>query len=452
MSSMKNIILFTFLSLISLSISQNIITSWHYDKVQMYDIQKITKILTTELKSKVTSLPDFEADSIKISSLLLTDVQVSLYDSYLNYNTGLLLFSPNKVTLSFNFSYAIDTTKNSAQFDIKISTLKIRIKNEKSTQTQTSTATMSAGESDFAVYGISDKEISNKVKAALYKGFGEKNILNENIASKIDLITYYNNFYSKKKSYEFTASKFLGSKQYSINLNRFIGFCEDITAKINTGLCYYSGELDEDKTDKTAAPISNEKFVQADDLYKMFINKDLINTIANKIVTAGIAEKVYKQGTAGKSLIYDFTVKSLKNYFKGLDSYADDKQWDTKVKINDLKNNYVNFDVKFNIDGKENVFAIKVDADIKLTVSVTNTVKFNLCLDSTVTKDIKKISGDGVDISNIEGLKEAIDGSFGGVALCFSQSGITMRDYFSVIKSGYIQDEGVYLEGNQLYQ
>ena len=75
--------LFVILSLLNLSISQNIITSWHYDKVQMYDLQKIGNILSSQIMEKVTSLPDFEEDAIRITNLKLLGVQHSLYDSYL---------------------------------------------------------------------------------------------------------------------------------------------------------------------------------------------------------------------------------------------------------------------------------------------------------------------------------------------------------------------------------
>ena len=95
--------LFVILSIFNLSVSQNIITSWHYDKVQMYDLQKIGNILRSQIMEKVTSLPSFTEDSIQITNLKLIGVQHSLYDSYLNFKTGLLLFTPNKVTLSFKY-------------------------------------------------------------------------------------------------------------------------------------------------------------------------------------------------------------------------------------------------------------------------------------------------------------------------------------------------------------
>ena len=240
------------LSNLNIYISQNIITSWHYDKVQMYDIQKIGAILSSQIKQKVTSLPDFTEDSIRITNLKISNVQQSLYDSYLNFNTGLLLFTPNKVTLSFTFSYSGQSSSGSASFDLKINILKIRIKNNKEDQTQSVTISMFSKESDFTVYEIADKDFLEKVKTALYKGFDNNNILDEQISSKIDLLNYYKDFYNNKKSLNFETSSFFGSKKITINFNRFLGFCEDVTGKAESALCYYSGEIDgEDKKDKT---------------------------------------------------------------------------------------------------------------------------------------------------------------------------------------------------------
>ena len=323
------------LSNLNIYISQNIITSWHYDKVQMYDIQKIGAILSSQIKQKVTSLPDFTEDSIRITNLKISNVQQSLYDSYLNFNTGLLLFTPNKVTLSFTFSYSGQSSSGSASFDLKINILKIRIKNNKEDQTQSVTISMFSKESDFTVYEIADKDLLEKVKTALYKGFDNNNILDEQISSKIDILNYYKDFYNNKKSLNFETSSFFGSKKITINFNRFLGFCEDVTGKAESALFYYSGEIDgEDKKDKTKAPINNEKFVNPNGTFNTFINIDLYNKIVANILKEGISEKTFKKDSLSKSLSFDFTVSSLKNYFKGLNSYENNETFEAKIKIN----------------------------------------------------------------------------------------------------------------------
>ena len=159
------------ISILYLSLSQNIITSWNYDKVQMYELQKIGNILSTQIKEKVYELPEITGEGITLDNIILTDVQHTLYDSYLNFKTGLLLFTPNKVTFSFNFSYSSvnESESGSASFDLNVDLLKIRLKNNKTEQTQSTEIYMNSNEDDFSVYEIPDKNFSAIVKRVLYE-------------------------------------------------------------------------------------------------------------------------------------------------------------------------------------------------------------------------------------------------------------------------------------------
>ena len=445
--------LFIILSIFNLTISQNIITSWHYDKVQMYDLQKIGNILSSQIMEKVTSLPSFTEDSIQITNLKLLGVQHSLYDSYLNFKTGLLLFTPNKVTLSFNFTHTSESGSGSASFDLKINILKMRLTNFKQNQTQKVDVSMYSTEDDYNVFEIPDKDLLARVRTDLYKGFENNSILND-ISSKIDLITYYQDFYKDKKSLDFETSTFLDSKKISVNFNRFVGFCEDVTGKAESALCYYSGEVDgEEKTDKTKVPTSNENFVNPQDTYNTFINIDLLNNILNKLLKDGLSEKAFNKDSVVKTLSYDFTVGSLKKYLSGLDSYQDSETFEAKVKINEFSTNKVKLTANFNIGDKTNVFSLDVELEIKLKVSLFRNVRLNACLESAKTTQVSVKSG-GVSITNESGLKSAIEEAFDydNVPLCLSNKGVTLRDYYSIISKVYCQDEGIYIEGNQLYQ
>ena len=441
------------LSLFNLSICQNIITSWHYDKVQMYEMQKIGNILSTQIKEKTTSLPDFTEDSIAITKLTLTEVQQSLYDSYLNFNSGLLLFTPNKVSLSFNFSYSGQGNTGSASFDLKINVLKMRLANIKKEQTQSVQISMLSNENDFSVYEISDKDFSSKVKTALYKGFENNKIL-ENISSKLDLINYYKDFYKNKKSLNFITSSFFGSKNITINFDRFIGFCEDVKGNAQSALCYYSGEIDgEDKEDKTSVPISNEKFVNPNDTFNTFINMDLYNKIIEKVMKEGLSEKTFSRKTLAKASEFDFTVSTLKHFFDGLNSYQDSEIFEAKIKINELNYKSAKFNMAFNIGSKTNVFSLDIEADTPLKVEISKSVRINVCLDSL--KNLKITLTDvNVSITDEFGLKAILAESikYLNEEVCLTDNGISLRDYYSIITNAYSQDEGIYLEGNQLYQ
>ena len=122
--------------LVSFSIffCQNIITSWNYDKVGMYDIQKIKSYLMQEFHGKEFKMPyNIVWNNIRITNITLVDIETNLYDSYLNYNRSLFLLTPNKVTLFFNFNYSESTLgyNETATLELKIGTYKLKIFNDK---------------------------------------------------------------------------------------------------------------------------------------------------------------------------------------------------------------------------------------------------------------------------------------------------------------------------------
>ena len=92
-----------------------------------------------------------------------------------------------------------------------------------------------------------------------------------------------------------------------------------------------------------------------------------------------------------------------------------------------------------------------------MDISVSRNVRFNLCLKEIKTKTVEVVSDKNnlkVEISNLEGLKKAIDDSFDSDndKVCLTDEGISLRDYFNKIRNAYIREEGIYLEGDHLYQ
>ena len=443
------------ISILYLSLSQNIITSWNYDKVQMYELQKIGNILSTQIKEKVYELPEITGEGITLDNIILTDVQHTLYDSYLNFKTGLLLFTPNKVTFSFNFSYSSvnESESGSASFDLNVDLLKIRLKNNKTEQTQSTEIYMNSNEDDFSVYEIPDKNFSAIVKRVLYEGFSGSDYLNNYFSNSIDLISYYQDFYNAKRSLNFTTSEAFGSKNISVNFSRFIAFSEDVVGMAESALCYYSGELSEDKRDKSSAPLGNEQFVNPNDTYNTFINIDLYNEIVNNTIEDGLHEKIFNKKSAKKKLSYDFTVASLKKYFSGLEAFGNSEEFEAKIKINELTAKSTKFTASFKIGTQEDVFALDVDMNNDLNLTITRSVRINICQIGISNIKIKVKSGN-VSILDESGLKRVVEESYNleGNDKCLTDNGISLRDYYSIITNGYIRDEGIYLEGNQLYQ
>jgi len=454
--------------LVSFSIffCQNIITSWNYDKVGMYDIQKIKSYLMQEFHDKAFKMPyNIVWNNIRITNITLVDIETNLYDSYLNYNRNLFLLTPNKVTLFFNFNYSESTLgyNETATLELKIGTYKLKIFNDKTNQSVRFSSKMSSPMENYVVPGIKDKEFYAKLQDSLYSGFQLQSLLSRYIPEIIDegLAKYYNEFYSKKKEFKIQTSEFFGKKSYSMRNNKFVYFCEDLIGKYKNGFCYYKGySSDEgDKTDKTKVPIANERFAHnTDDLFNIFINKDLVNDILKDKPTLEFFKlnpKIYSQKTSNKKLSYDFNVASLSKYFSGLKQLNNNANFNCQIYIESIEFNRVSYRVKFNIDN--NNFVIKVTSDLDMDILISKNVRINLCLKEMKAKTVEVVSDINnlkIEISNLEGLKNAIDNSFDSDynKICLTDEGISLRDYFNKIKNAYIREEGIYLEGEHLYQ
>lgn len=461
---MKNIIFFL---LFSLFFAQNIITSWDYDKVAMYDIQKINTYLLTELVKQDIAIPGLVlVHNIHVTNVRLIDVQSTLYDSYLNYNNGVFLFTPNKVTLYFNFSYSESTRgyNDSATLELKINTLKIKIKNDKISQKPKISTKMAARQEDFNVPGIPDKEFLNLLIDTLFSGFVRAYVLSELIPGIMDegLNKYYNDFYSRKKEFKITTSEFFGKLVFGMNNNIFTYFCEDLIGDYKNNFCFYLGYTDkeEEKVDKTKIPLSNERFSHnPDNLYNVFINKDLLEDISSYVIKSYLFfnPKIYNNKTNIKKLSYDFNVASLKKFFSGLNNFRDDEYFYSEVFIDNITSTEAKYRAKINIGSNDNNFVININSKIAMNLSTKRGVRFNLCLKEAKATNIEVVSSSfepKVEITNFEGLKNAIDESFDYDynKICLSDDGISMRDYFSKITNVYAREEGIYLEGRHLYQ
>ena len=455
-----------FFILFSLSLCQNIITSWNYDKVAMYDIQKINSFLINDLVKQNIEIPRLVlVNNIRVTNIKLINIESNLYDSYINYNNDLFLFTPNKNTLYFNFSYG-DSTRgynDTATLELKINTLKIKIQNDKKNQKPKFSSKMSAFTQDYNVPGIADKEFLELLKDTLFSGFQRAYVLSEMIPEKIDagLLKYYTEFYSKKKEFKIVTSEFLGKLIFPMNNNKFIYFCEDLIGDYKNSFCYYLGytDVEEEIKDKTKIPLSNERFSHNnDDLFNIFINKELIYDITSYITKSYFYfnPKIYNNKTNIKQLSYEFNVASLKKYFNGLQNIQDNEYFYCEVFIDNITLNDASYRAKINIGDKYN-FIIKIDSKINIDILTIKGIRFNLCLKDTKTSQIEVISWtteSKIEINNLEGLKNIVEESFdfNYNKICFTDEGISMRDYFTKIRDIYIREEGIYLEGNHLYQ
>ena len=462
---MKIFIIIISLLLFSLSLSQNIITSWNYDKVSMYDIQKVNTFLTSFLQEPLDIPIEIKNDTLSIEKIKLISIQTNLYDSLINYNTGLLLFTPNKVTLCFNFSYTETKKgyKGDSTLELKLQNFKIKVKNDKDDPKSIFSIKMSATKEGYSIPGIQDKEFLNKLQSVLYSEFNKNSVLNEIISENLEIgiSDYYTEFYKKNKEFRVYTNEFFGHMGFPMRNNKFMFFCEDILGQYKTAFCYYPGytNLYDDHIDKTKVPLVNQNFSHNDDdLYNIFINYDMFKTIMDYITNNYFIyhAKIYNNETNTKKLSYDFTVASLQKYFNGLDNLNKKDTFYCQVYIQDITFDKVSFKVIFQIRNADKTnFSVNVTSSIRIDLPITKSVRFNLCLGKITTKKVEMIPGQiNVDIKDLEGLQKAINESFDFKhnPICLNDEGISLRDYFAEINKAYLQPEGIYLEGKQLYQ
>ena len=451
--------LYIFLSLLSLYFSQNIVTSWNYDKVAMYDLQKIITFLNN-FPSKPMDLPDLKKDTIEIKNLKLIKVETNLYDSLINYNTGLLLLTPNKVTLNFNFTYTNPGKEEKAELSLNILSFKLKISSNETAAKVNFEIKMTSPLENYSVPGIKDKDFLKKLIEALFEGFNKESILNDKIGASMqtEINKYYTEFYKKNQDFILETGAFFGNTKVQIKNNRFMHFCEDASGEYKTAMCFYPGEITEKTLDdyQTEYKTITPKFSNDDeDLYKIFVKNDLVKLtigfIADKYFKTNV--KIYNEKTNVKELSYDFTVASLQKYFKGLESLKKEDKWDCEVTIESGDINEVQYKVKFNIKNTNDNFEIRIKSGLTLDVSILKTVRFNICLKATKTEDVKVLT-EKIEISDLEGLKKVIEESFDFKTnpICLNSDGISLKNYYSEISKAYAKKEGLYFEGEQLYQ
>ena len=459
--------IYIFLSIISVFICQNIITSWNYDKVAMYDLQKINTFLNNFAQNPLDIPITLKNNTLTINNIKLIQIDTNLYDSLINYNTGLLLLAPNKITLYFNFSYEDGTQRGDTTLELKILTFKLKVSNDKATEKKaTFEIKMTSPLENYSIHGIQDKTLLEALKYLFCKGFQDNSVLNKIIPEKMEtgLYNYYTEYYKNIKEFNIQTKDFFGNLKLSIKNNEFLYFCEDLLGEYKTAFCYYKGnvqDIEGSKDDKTLLPLKNERFSHnEDDLYNLFINNDLFEYSMDYFVKNYFEKnaKIYNNKTNTKQLSYDFTVNSLNKYFRGLEYLQKTDYFDCEIYIEKGNLNEVVYKVRVNIrDENKNYFEMRVTSGLTLDIPIKKSVRFDICIKDTKTKNVEIIfstTKPQVEVSDFEGLQKAIEESFdfSKNPICLNNDGISLRDYFAEISKAYAKEEGLYFEGPQLYQ
>ena len=459
--------IYIFLSIISVFICQNIITSWNYDKVAMYDLQKINTFLNNFAQNPLDIPITLKNNTLTINNIKLIQIDTNLYDSLINYNTGLLLLAPNKITLYFNFSYEDGTQRGDTTLELKILTFKLKVSNDKTTEKKSNfEIKMTSPLENYSIHGIQDKTLLEALKYLFCKGFQDNSVLNKIIPEKMETGLYncYTEYYKNIKEFNLQTKDFFGNLKLSIKNNEFLYFCEDLLGEYKTAFCYYKGnvqDIEGSNDDKTLIPLKNERFSHnEDDLYNLFINNDLFEYSMDYFVKNYFEKnaKIYNNKTNTKQLSYDFTVNSLNKYFRGLEYLQKTDYFDCEIYIEKGNLNEVVYKVRVNIrDENKDYFEMRVTSGLTLDIPIKKSVRFDICLKDTKTKNVEILfstTKPQVEVSDFEGLQKAIEESFdfSKNPISLNNDGISLRDYFAEITKAYAKEEGLYFEGPQLYQ
>ena len=105
-----------------------------------------------------------------------------------------------------------------------------------------------------------------------------------------------------------------------------------------------------------------------------------------------------------------FLVKILIN-FNGLDTFDDNTEFFTEIKIIEFDTKTAKFNVAFNIGDQSNVFAIDIMMNFALEFSLKKNVRLNLCI-ASISNIKANISSGTITIKDETGLINAINESF----------------------------------------
>ncbi len=432
-------------SLFSISYTQNIITSWHYDKVLMYIYKNIQNYIEEdlfELIKNITIKPKEEGD-IKILEIKPTSTSLTTPDSYANLNSGLFLFTPYKFSLNFDLKYNYKGKELNGQLELSVYDLKFNIYS-------TTKNKITIKDKDFIIYDV-DKSILDNFKALIINIFNENDVMSK-IAAKINIKGYYEKIMKLHRNFTYESSKVLGNKKVEISLNRFVDFCKEVDLKFENALCYFSGEVNgEDKEDKKNVPLSITNFTEANDNYHMFINYKLLNDVMLKMINEGIKNN-FNKDSVSKTLDYNFTTQYIKEVF---DFKYEENNTNFNVDV-EIINFYFNPKGKgnatikntINIEGHTEKIDFNFTFEFNSKISIIKSTRINICFSNVIVKDVNS----STQIKDKDKLKSWIENSFEPTHLCLSDNGITLRDYFSYMEEVKSEENGIFIKGMHLYQ
>ena len=276
------------LLLIPLIISQNILTSFDYDKTLAYTLQDVQTMLNKNLLSNLQALtyPNL-VDGITLSNIKPTAVSATLTSSYGNMQTQLYLFSPSKLSITFTLDYTT-TTSTTGSCEVSFGVFDFRTRFNVASGKPAVNVLIESRAKDYVIFNVDSAETASQIQNAMYTQMIQQNIITS-IATEIEkgINAFYEELYTNKAQYTFTSSTLLGNIPVNIMFNTFISFPEDLGKEYKSAITSYAGSVDgkEVTGDKKEKALEQSNFVKPGDDYFTFINYDLFNVIISYLST-----------------------------------------------------------------------------------------------------------------------------------------------------------------------
>ena len=448
------------LLLIPLIISQNILTSFDYDKTLAYTLQDVQTMLNKNLLSNLQALtyPNL-VDGITLSNIKPTAVSATLTSSYGNMQTQLYLFSPSKLSITFTLDYTT-TTSTTGSCEVSFGVFDFRTRFNVASGKPAVNVLIESRAKDYVIFNVDSAETASQIQNAMYTQMIQQNIITS-IATEIEkgINAFYEELYTNKDQYTFTSSTLLGNIPVNIMFNTFISFPEDLGKEYKSAITSYAGSVDgkEVTGDKKEKALEQSNFVKPGDDYFTFINYDLFNDVFSSLITKGVVMKLNNNSIP--NLSFDFTFKTLSQVFNGLPTtFSEADEVVVSSKLTEIKflpqgKGELTLLTSFTVKDTENVVEATIKVEFEAPAMKRTTTAFDLCL-SKLTVVSTEVKTAAVTIASQDTFNAYVNEIFNygiSVPTCLSDKGVTLRDYYRYIDSAKSEQNGVYIQGKHIY-
>ena len=474
-SSFTLLLLFLFPCLIT---SQLIITSAPYDKTSLRISNEYVDSLKTTIPSKLKNLAYSGMVSVaqghNVNIISFTFDSISFAENisaYANFNLSSIVFAPDQLTLTFDFTYEIDSegVKN-GKLSAKI--FYIHIQEQSVTNQITPNVIVEFKENRKTSYTLlSSEETDDLYKQYIIETiknqFNNKNYKTIQNCFQETINAFISENVQARQTFPIVGSSALGSLVGEVKMDTFIEFCKDVTGAKENVICYYSGNyVNETTLDVATNAYEDESFAKGvspkNTKMKMFVNTILFEDI----IKDAISKKInYTLTNTNKPESFNKTldITYLSEMFRGVENhgFSMNNLFEVEVEVVSAKfenSKEISFTLNAKIIGKNanqeslKVATLELSGIFEMTVE-TEIAKVNLC--ATNIRDISFKVIDPItesyeeNVINTEITKLISDCITDGY-VCMFEHKLNFRDYFKLIEESKIGTYGYYLQGEHI--